>query len=75
MEGAHNSCAPFLVRGAYPRRMDISRLYTGEDGKTHIERMNLETHPELGTLQRAEGIQFRSTPAGHFMDWHPAPRR
>jgi quercetin dioxygenase-like cupin family protein len=56
-------------------RVDISRLYTGDDGQTHIERMNLETHPELGTLQRAEGIQFRSTPPGNFIDWHPAPRR
>jgi hypothetical protein len=55
--------------------MDIARLYSGEDGQTHIEFMNLETHPELGTLQKAEGIQFRSAPPGHFMDWHPAPRR
>ena len=55
--------------------MDISRLYPGSDGQTHIEWMNLETHPELGTLQKAAGIQFRSVPPGHFIDWHPAPRR
>src|SRR5215469_17713576 len=55
--------------------MEISRLYTASDGKTHIELMTLETHPELAQLQKAEGIQFRSTPAGNFLDWHPAPRR
>jgi quercetin dioxygenase-like cupin family protein len=55
--------------------MEISRLYTGSDGQTHIEQLSLESHPELATLQRAEGIQFRSTPAGNFIDWHPAPRR
>ena len=55
--------------------MDISRLYTGPDGQTHLEWMNLDTHPELGTLQQAVGIQFRSTEPGHFIDWHPAPRR
>jgi hypothetical protein len=55
--------------------MDISRLYTGSDGQTHIETMSLDTHPELSTLQKAVGIQFRSTPAGNFIDWHPAPRR
>jgi hypothetical protein len=55
--------------------MEISRLYTGPDDQTHIERMDLETHPELATLQNAVGIQFRSTPAGNFLDWHPAPRR
>ncbi len=55
--------------------MDISRLYTGEDGQTHLESMDLDSHPELATLQKAEGIIFRSAPAGNFIDWHPAPRR
>ena len=55
--------------------MDISRLYTGPDGQTHLEWMNVESHPELGTLQNAVGIQFRSTEPGNFLDWHPAPRR
>jgi hypothetical protein len=55
--------------------MEISRLYTSADGTTHIEQMDIESHPELATLQKAVGIQFRSAPAGHFMDWHPAPRR
>lgn len=54
---------------------EISRLYTGSDGQTHIEFMDLESHPELGTLHKAEGIQFRAAPPGHFIDWHPAPRR
>ena len=55
--------------------MDISRLYTGPDGQTHLEGMNLDSHPELGTLQNAVGIQCRSTEPGNFVDWHPAPRR
>jgi hypothetical protein len=53
----------------------ISRLYTGPDGQTHIESMTLESHPELAALQNATGIIFRSMPPGTFMDWHPAPRR
>jgi quercetin dioxygenase-like cupin family protein len=55
--------------------MNISRLYSGIDGQTHIEWMNLETHPELATLQDAVGIQIRSAEPGNFLDWHPAPRR
>lgn len=55
--------------------MNISRLYSGDDGQTHLEWMSFETHPELETLQKAEGIQFRSTEPGTFLDWHPAPRR
>jgi hypothetical protein len=55
--------------------MLITRLYSGDDGQTHVEEMSLDTHAELGKLQAAEGIVFRSTPPGDFIDWHPAPRR
>ncbi len=55
--------------------MDIARLYTGDDGETHIEEMSLESHPELAKLQKATGISFRSAEPGSFIDWHPAPRR
>jgi quercetin dioxygenase-like cupin family protein len=55
--------------------MKISRLYTGPDGQTHIEWMTLETHPQLATPQNASSIVFRRFEVGHFMDWHPAPRR
>jgi len=50
-------------------------MFTDTDGKTHLENMDLASHPELGDLRAATGIQFRSNPPGHFMDWHPAPRR
>jgi quercetin dioxygenase-like cupin family protein len=55
--------------------MQISRLYTGSDGKTHVEFMTLESHPELTTLQNAVGIVFRSVEPGTLNDWHTAPRR
>src|SRR5262245_52536657 len=51
------------------------RLYTGEDGQTHIEELDLATHPELTTVQNAKGIVFRATKSGYFSDWHNAPRR
>lgn len=53
----------------------ITRLYTGADGKSHIEDIDLDQHPELKELMNAEGIMFRSAPPGHLIDWHPAPRR
>ena len=31
--------------------------------------------PELGDAQAAQSIAFREWPPGHFIDWHPAPRR
>ena len=55
--------------------MSIMRLYTGDDGQSHIEELDLASHPELEELQNAEGIVFRQSEAGRFSDWHNAPRR
>ncbi len=55
--------------------MSIARLYTGEDGQSHIEEMSPESHPELAALQSAAGIVFRTFDLGYFSDWHTAPRR
>ena len=32
--------------------MSICRLYTGDDGQSHLEVLDLESHPELGQLYR-----------------------
>ena len=55
--------------------MSIIRLYTGDDGQTHIEEMSPESHPELTSLQSTTGIVFRTVDSGYFSDWHNAPRR
>lgn len=55
--------------------MGIFRLYTGNDGESHMEELDLASHPELATLRNATGVVFRSTPPGTFSDWHTAPRR
>ena len=59
--------------------MKIVRLYTGEDGESHFEELDLPFEPVGGAqttaLQAATGIVFRRAPAGHVQDWHPAPRR
>jgi hypothetical protein len=53
----------------------IIRLYTGADGRSHIEELDPATQPDLTKLQATKGIVFRTTEAGHFHDWHNAPRR
>ena len=55
--------------------MAIVRIYTGEDGESHFEELTLESHPELTSLQPAQGIMFRTYEPGYFSDWHHAPRR
>jgi hypothetical protein len=55
--------------------MAIFRLYTGTDGASHIEKLDLASHPDLTNLHTAKGVVFRSSPPGYFSDWHTAPRR
>jgi hypothetical protein len=55
--------------------MPLFRLFTGADGKSHVEPMPLAKTPEWGNGLATTQISFRESPAGHFQDWHPAPRR
>ncbi len=55
--------------------MSIIRLYSGPDGQSHIEELNLTSHPNLASMQSTKGIVFRTAQPGHFSDWHNAPRR
>jgi hypothetical protein len=55
--------------------MGTFRLYTGTDGQSHIERIDLARTPEWTRGLAAAQIAFRENPVGQFLDWHPAPRR
>ena len=54
--------------------MGTYRMYTGDDGQTHIETIDLDNTPDWTNPQEATTITFREAPAGRFQDWHPAPR-
>ncbi len=59
--------------------MQITRVYTGDDGESHFERIVVaQTESRYGSLSRmfdAEGVIFRTTPVGGELDFHNAPRR
>lgn len=55
--------------------MGTYRLYTGNDGQSHIEKVDLSKTPDWTKGQGATTITFREAPVGNFQDWHPAPRR
>ena len=51
------------------------RLYTGADGQSHIEPIDVEKKADWLKGLPATQISFRVWPKGEFLDWHPAPRR
>jgi hypothetical protein len=61
----------------------FARIYTGEDCHSRIEEIEPPYDPtvepegalESTRLLAAGGIIFRRSPAGHFQDFHTAPRR
>jgi hypothetical protein len=55
--------------------MGTFRLYTGSDGLSHIDRVDLAANPDWIRGLAVSQIAFRENPVGHFLDWHPAPRR
>ncbi len=59
--------------------MQITRVYTGDDGESHFETIDIamseSRYGSLSELFEAEGVMFRTTPIGGELDFHNAPRR
>ena len=60
--------------------MKITRLYTGPDGESHFEDIEVPLEEgghigKLSQLQDATGIIFRETGPDYDYDWHNVPRR
>lgn len=58
----------------------IVRFYTGEDRESHFAALTPDLQKadrgfERSPLESAKGVSFNRAPAGHFLDFHPAPRR
>jgi hypothetical protein len=60
--------------------MVVTRIFTGSDGQTHAEQIDVKLTPggssgELSEMAKVTGLQFRRQAPNYFQDWHPAPRR
>ena len=60
--------------------MPIVRVYTGDDGESHFEDVDvpLEAKDEANALSKlitSHEVQFEETVSGGSFDWHNAPRR
>lgn len=56
----------------------ITRLYTGADGQTHAEEIEVKFGPNGSDpfkLAAGAGAEIRRAPPGRVADWHTAPRR
>lgn len=65
-----------VVGAQAPRTVKMTRIYTGTDGQSHAEEVELKiTTGNATEMFKATAVQFRRTPPGTFSDWHVGPRR
>ncbi len=60
--------------------MKVTRLYTGKDGESHFEDMEVPMKDtgrkeRVTDLIKTSGMIMRETESSFLVDWHPAPRR
>ncbi len=60
--------------------MRITRIYTGDDGESHFEDVEVELSErgragQISQPVKATGILFRETDGSYELDFHNAPRR
>ena len=55
--------------------MGVYRLYTGDNGQSHLEELDIAARSDITQGLAVSTITFREWQPGHFIDWHPAPRR
>ncbi len=60
-----------VVGAQAPKPIMATRIYTGADGQSHAEQIELAPATVLNTTS----VQFNRAPAGRFSDWHVGPRR
>jgi quercetin dioxygenase-like cupin family protein len=53
----------------------VTRIYTGRDGQSHSELVELKLNGGASEMIKAAGVQFSSRPPAPASDWHPGPMR
>ena len=75
-----NRLDSFYIQDNRMGDMKVTRIYTGEDGESYFDDMEIELEDcgPIGRLSKkidATGVIFRETPADYDYDRHNAPRR
>ena len=55
--------------------MGVYRLYSGDDGQSHIEELSEDAIKEIKLDRSRMNFNVSQREPGHFSDYHPAPRR
>ena len=70
---------PDIAAAQTRKPFTITRLYTGSDGQTHVEEMQVKMNGDplnqISEMFKVTGAEIHRAAAGRVNDWHTAPRR
>ena len=53
----------------------MTRIYTGPDGLSHAQEIEMKVNGSVTEMMKATGVQFSSRAPAPSSDWHTGPRR
>ena len=53
----------------------MTRIYTGADGQSHAEQVEMKLNGNVSEMMKATGVEFSRRAPGPVSDWHVGPRR
>ena len=53
----------------------MTRIYTGPDGQSHAEEIEMKLNGNATEMIKATGVEFSRRPPGSSNEWHTGPRR
>ena len=53
----------------------MTRIYTGADGQSHAEQVEMKLNGNVSEMMKATGVEFSRRAPGPVSDWHTGPRR
>ena len=53
----------------------MTRIYTGSDGQSHAEEIEMKLTGNATEMIKATGVEFSRRPPGSSNEWHTGPRR
>src|ERR1044071_5319131 len=64
-----------VVNAQARRPIMVTRIYTGPDGLSRAEQIEMKLNGGASEMIKATGAQFSARPAGPASDWHTGPMR
>jgi hypothetical protein len=53
----------------------MTRIYTGPDGQSHAEEVEMKLNGNATEMIKAAGVEFSRRPPNNSNEWHTGPRR